>query len=83
METIVKFVSPTKVAVQTSQGDRFTLGLSNAVPLVLQQQDAAVIAQLFEKYYKGDPAVIMGPIYRELLIRGGWSQIKTPPTLAA
>lgn len=75
METIVKFVSPTKVAVQTSQGDRFTLGLSNAVPLVLQQQDAAVIAQLFEKYYKGDPAVIMGPIYRELLIRGGWSQI--------
>lgn len=75
METIVKFVSPTKVAVQTSQGDRFTLGLSNAVPLVLQQQDAAVIAQLFEKYYKGDPAVIMGPIFRELLIRGGWSQI--------
>lgn len=75
METIVKFVSPTKVAVQTSQGDRFTLGLKNAVPLVFQQRDAAVIAHLFEKYYQGDPSVIMGPIYRDLLIRSNWSQI--------
>lgn len=75
METIVKFVSPNKVAVQTSQGDRFTLGLTSPVPLVLQQQDAAVIAQLFDKYYQGNPDVIMGPIYRELLIRGGLSQI--------
>lgn len=75
MNTIVKFVSPTRVAVQTSQGERFTLGLSNAVPLALQQQDAAIIALLFDKYYKGDPAVIMGPIFRDMLIYGCWSKI--------
>ena len=39
----------------------------------LQEQDARVIAYLFDKYYKGDPSVIVGPIYREMLINGCWA----------
>ena len=72
-QTKVKFVSLNKVTVETSQGDRFTVGLSGVVPIELQEQDAKVIAYLFDKYYKGDPAVIMGPIYREMVIRGCWA----------
>lgn len=75
METLVRFVSPTKAVVQTSQGERLTLGMSNAVPLQLQEQEAAVIAFLFDKYYNGDNAVIMGPIFREMMIRHCWSHI--------
>ena len=71
--TNVKFVSLNKVTVETPQGDRFTLGLNRVVPMSLQEQDARVIAYLFDKYYKGDPSVIMGPIYREMLMNGCWS----------
>jgi len=39
----------------------------------LQEQDARVIAYLFDKYYKGDPSVIMGPIYREMMVNGCWA----------
>ena len=39
----------------------------------LQEQDARVIAYLFDKYYKGDPSVIMGPIYREMMMNGCWA----------
>lgn len=51
------------------------MGFLSAVPLQLQQKDAAVLAELFDKYYKGDTSVIMGPIYRDHLAKGGWSQI--------
>jgi transcriptional regulator with XRE-family HTH domain len=73
IKTKVKFVSLNKVTVETPQGDRFTLGLSGAVPIELQEQDANVIAYLFDKYYKGDPSVIMGPIYREMVRMGCWA----------
>ena len=73
IKTKVKFVSLNKVTVETAQGDRFTLGLSSVVPIGLQEQDAKLIAYLFDKYYQGDPAVIMGPIYREMLRMGCWS----------
>ncbi len=71
--TKVKFVSLNKVTVETSQGDRFTVGLNRVVPMQLQEQDALVIAYLFDKYYKGDPSVIMGPIYREMMARHCWA----------
>jgi transcriptional regulator with XRE-family HTH domain len=73
IQTKVKFVSLNKVTVETPQGDRFTVGLNRVVPVPLQEQDAQVIAYLFDKYYKGDPDVIMGPIYREMLRCGCWS----------
>ena len=73
IKTKVKFVSLNKVTVETPQGDRFTLGLSGVVPIELQEQDAKIIAHLFDKYYKGDPVVIMGPIYREMLRIGCWA----------
>ena len=72
-KTKVKFVSLNKVTVETPQGDRFTLGLSSVVPIGLQEQDAKIIANLFDKYYQGDPAVIMGPIYRDMLRIGCWA----------
>lgn len=73
IKTKVKFVSLNKVAVETPQGERFTVGLSGVVPIELQEQDAQIIAFLFDKYYQGDPAVIMGPIYREMLRMGCWA----------
>ena len=73
-KTKVKFVSLNKVTVETPQGDRFTVGLSGVVPIELQEQDAQIIASLFDKYYQGDPAVIMGPIYREMLVMNCWSK---------
>lgn len=72
-KTKVKFVSLNKVTVETPQGDRFTLGLDKAVPIGLQEQDARVIAYLFDKYYKGDPSVIMGPIFRDMLKLNCWA----------
>lgn len=65
METITecKFVSLDKVTVETSQGDRFTLGLSGVIPFEMQEQHCQIIAALFDKYYQGDPSVIMGPIF--------------------
>ena len=71
--TKVKFVSLNKVTVETPQGDRFTVGLNHAVPVQLQEQDAQVIAYLFDKYYQGDPSVIMGPIYRDMINNHCWS----------
>ena len=71
-QTKVKFVSLNKVTVETPQGDRFTLGLSGVVPIELQEQNSKIIAYLFDKYYKGDPSVIMGPIYRDMLRMGCW-----------
>ena len=62
--TQVKFVSPKRVTVQTSQGDRLTLGLTSVVPTEFQHDEAELIAALFDKYYKGDPKVIDGPILR-------------------
>lgn len=73
IKTIVKFVSLNKVTIETPQGDRFTVGLNRVVPIPLQEQDAKVIAYLFDNYYKGDPSVIMGPIYREMVSRGCWA----------
>ena len=73
IQTKVKFVSLNKVTVETPQGDRFTVGLNRVVPIPIQEQDARVIAYLFDKYYKGDPSVIMGPIYREMMINGCWA----------
>ena len=63
-KTKCKFVSRDRVTVETSQGDRFTLGLSGVVPFELQEQHCQIIAALFDKYYQGDPSVIMGPILR-------------------
>ena len=73
IQTKVKFVSLNKVTVETPQGDRFTLGLNRVVPIPLQEQDARVIAYLFDKYYNGDPTVIMGPIYRGMMVNGCWA----------
>lgn len=73
MNTKVKFVSLNKVTVETPQGDRFTLGLDRVVPILLQEQDSRIIASLFDKYYNGDPSVIMGPIYREMIHLNCWA----------
>ena len=53
IKTKVKFVSLNKVTIETPQGERFTMGLSGVVPIGLQEQDAKVIAYLFDKYYTG------------------------------
>ena len=71
--TIVKFVSLDKATVETPQGDRFTLGLSRVVPIPLQEQEAKVISYLFDQYYKGDPSVIMGQIYRGMIQYNCWA----------
>ena len=73
IKTKVKFVSLNRVTVETAQGKRFTLGLCNVVPIDLQEQHARIIAYLFDKYFKDDPSVIMGPIYREMLQMGCWT----------
>lgn len=73
IKTKVKFVSLNKVTVETPQGERFTMGLSGVVPIGLQEQNAKVIAYLFDKYYTGDLSVVMGPIYREMLKMGCWA----------
>ena len=73
IKTKVKFVSLNKVTVETHQGERFTMGLSGVVPIGLQEQDAKVIAYLFDKYYTGDLSVVMGPIFREMLRMGCWA----------
>ena len=73
IQTKVKFVSLNKVTVETPQGDRFTVGLNRSVPVQLQEQDARVIAYLIDKYYKGNPSVVMGPIYREMMAYGCWA----------
>jgi transcriptional regulator with XRE-family HTH domain len=73
IKTKVKFVSLNKVTVETPQGERFTMGLSGVVPIGLQEQDAKVIAYLFDKYYTGDLSVVMGPIFREMLKMGCWA----------
>ena len=72
-KTKVKFVSLNKVTVETPQGERFTMGLSGVVPIGLQEQNAKVIAYLFDKYYTGDLSVVMGPIFREMLRMGCWA----------
>lgn len=75
MDSIVKFVNPKRVTVQTPQGERLSLGLGNDVPFPLQEQEAQLLAYLFDKYYKGDPGVIMGPIFRELMMRRSFCHI--------
>ena len=72
-KTKAKFVSLNKVAIETPQGERFTMGLDGVVPVGLQEQDARVIAYLFDKYYKGDLSVVMGPIFREMLRMNCWT----------
>lgn len=58
-----------RVAVETSQGDRFTVGLHGIVPMDYQEQYAQLLAALFDKYYKGDTSVVFGSISRELTLR--------------
>lgn len=71
----VKFISIDRVSVETAHGDRFMLGLSSPIPFELQAEEAQVIAVLFDKYYQGDPNVIMGPILRGLMQQGRWAHI--------
>ena len=73
--TKCKFVSLDKVTVETSQGDRFTLGLSGVIPFEMQEQHCQIIAALFDKYYQGDPSVIMGPILRGMYQCNCWASI--------
>ena len=73
--TKCKFVSQDRVTVETPQGDRFTLGLTGVVPFELQELHCQIIAALFDKYYTGDPSVIMGPIARGMYQRYCWSNI--------
>ena len=73
--TKCKFVSLDKVTVETSQGDRFTLGLSGVIPFEMQEQHCQIIAALFDKYYQGDPSVIMGPIFRGMYQCHCWAGI--------
>ena len=74
-KTICKFVSLDKVTVETPQGDRFTLGLSGVIPFEMQEQHCQIIAALFDKYYQGDPSVIMGPILRGMYQCRCWASI--------
>ena len=73
--TKCKFVSLDKVTVETSQGDRFTLGLSGVIPFEMQEHHCQIIAALFDKYYLGDPSVIMGPIFRGMYQCHCWASI--------
>lgn len=77
METKTKcrFVSRDRVTVETSQGDRFTLGLSGVIPFEWQELHCQIIANLFDEYYKGDPSVIMGPIHRGMYQHRCWASI--------
>ena len=75
VNTKCKFVSLDKVTVETPQGDRFTLGLSGVIPFEMQEQHCQIIAALFDKYYQGDPSVIMGPILRGMYQCRCWASI--------
>lgn len=70
-----KFVSRDRVTVETPQGDRFTLGLTGVVPFEFQEQHCHIIAALFDKYYEGNPSVIMGPILRGMYQCNCWASI--------
>ena len=74
-KTKCKFVSRDRVTVETPQGDSFTLGLSGVIPFEFQEQHSQLIAALFDKYYHGDPSVIMGPILRGMYQYGCWASI--------
>ncbi len=49
-KTKCKFVSRDRVAVETPQGDRFTLGLSGVIPFEFQEQHCQIIAALFDTH---------------------------------
>ena len=74
-KTKCKFVSRDRVTVETPQGDRFTLGLSGVIPFEFQEQHCQIIAALFDKYYQGDPSVIMGPILRGMYQCRCWASV--------
>ncbi len=75
LKTKCKFISRDRATVETPQGDRFTLGFTGIIPFELQEQHCQIIAALFDKYYKGDPEVIMGPILRGMYQCNCWARI--------
>lgn len=66
MSTLVEFLDPTKVRVETSEGETFILGFNNSMNYQIDQQwdgfFTKCVTGLFDKYYKGDESVIWGPI---------------------
>lgn len=78
----VKFISIDRVSVETAQGDHILLSLSGQIPFELHVQESRLLAELFDRYYKGDDSVIMGPIYRGLLQAGSWMRISSVSTNA-
>lgn len=58
MATILKFLDPTRVRVETSEGETFILGFSSSMNYQIDQQwdgfFSKCVIGLFDKYYKGD-----------------------------
>jgi len=72
-KTKVRWVDEKRVYVETPQGDDYIVGFHDETLYLCQKQAPwyqvdKIIASLFDKFYKGDPSVIMGEINRQMLI---------------
>ena len=80
MSTIVEFLDPKRVRVETSVGDSFILGFSSSMNYQIDQQwdgfFTKCVVGLFDKFYNGDERVIWGPIaagfYKNRLSSFSW-----------
>ena len=68
MSTKVEFIDPTRVKIETSNGDTYILGYSSTMNYQIEQQwngyYTKTAVALFDKYYDGDVKSIWGPILR-------------------
>lgn len=68
MATKVEFIDPTRVRVETSVGDIYTLGYSSTMNYQIEQQwdgyYTKTVAALFDKYYNGEESQVWGVIRR-------------------
>lgn len=71
MATIVTFIDPKRVRIETSSGDIYIIGFSNSMNYQVDQQMdgwfTKCMVGLFDKYYNGDFDTIWGPILAGML----------------
>lgn len=72
-KTKARWVDDKRLYIETPQGDDFIIGFQNGSQYNCQKnaswyQVDKFVASLFDKYYQGDASVIMGKIYRDMLI---------------
>lgn len=72
-KTKVRWVDEKRIYVETPLGDDFIVGFPDSSLYQCQKQASwfqvdKFVANLFDKYYKGDASVIMGEINRQLML---------------